>query len=92
MSVFLSVASLLRREYVGAEVVLVCAPSSIGALETVISRKGLSIVKLPQQRIPSLNDAHVSIQQSFVHYCQCDPVPGHKFMDQVLIYFCSMSV
>ena len=60
---------LSRRECVDAEVAVVCVPSSIGGLEDIIIREGLSVVKLPQQRISSLNDAKVSVQLHVTVIC-----------------------
>lgn len=65
----LNMNDLSRRECVDAEVVVVCVPSSVGGLEDIIIREGLSVVKLPQQRIFSLNDAKVSVQLHVTVIC-----------------------
>ena len=42
------------------EVVLVCAPSSVGGMETVLSKEGIELIKLPQHKFSSLDDVYVS--------------------------------
>ena len=49
-----------RRECRSDEVVLVCTLSSVGGLETTLSRERIDVIELPQQSFSSLDDALVS--------------------------------